>query len=105
MYSTLMVPLEARLDNTHPLKVTEDIATRCGASAIAVAARRLLQVARSVPGLSGDIFERDRLKNDQGMDAAEREFHPAAGHRGHHPGWRPVVPLRRATGTLPRQER
>ncbi|MFA6229300.1 MAG: hypothetical protein WC617_03870 [Rhodanobacter sp.] len=91
MYSTLMVYLEPGRGNTHVLKVARDLAERSGATVIGVAASRLMQLAYTVTGLSGDIFELDRQEIDRGMDAAGQEFRAAFQGTRCQLQWRTIV--------------
>lgn len=91
MYSTLMVCLQPGRDNAPVLNIARNLAERFAASVIGVAACRILQIAYSVRGLTGDIFELDRQEIDRGMDAAEKEFRAAFQHARSHLEWHPIV--------------
>lgn len=91
MYSTLLVCLEPSRDNAPLLKITRNLAERSDAFVIGVAASRILQLAYSVRGLTGDIFELDRQEIDRNMEAAEKEFRAAFQHSQSHLEWRAVV--------------
>lgn len=105
MYSTLMVCLDPSRDNAYLLKVARHLAERSAASVIGVAASRILQLAYSVRGLTGDIFELDRQEIDRGMDAAEQEFRAAFQHSQSHLEWRAIVTTDTPTTQLASQAR
>lgn len=90
-YKSLLVHLELNRDNTGILNVTRDLAKRCGARVIGVAACQPLQVLYNEGWTAPDVILQDRAQIKKELARAEAEFYAALRDHVADLSWRSLV--------------
>ena len=87
-YATLMVHLQLGHSNAGLLKITAELAERCHAGVIGIAARQPMQLVFGDGYVSGEIFQQDLAEIARGLLEAEAEFRAALHGRVAFVEWR-----------------
>ncbi len=104
-YSTLMVHLDLRPANEGLLRIAADLAERCNARVIGIAACQPIAVAYGDGYMSADVIEQDRADREREISEAEAGFRAALDGRVADLEWRSTVSYMSLTNYIAEQAR
>jgi nucleotide-binding universal stress UspA family protein len=90
-YKTLLVHLELSGDNGGVLEIAAEIAERCNASVIGIAACQPFQVLYDEGFTAGELMVQDRAEIAREISMAEAQFRAALGGRVRNLEWRSAI--------------
>ncbi len=104
-YSTLMAHLSLRSSNDRLLRITADLAERCKARVIGIAACQPMTIAYGGGYMSPDVIEQDRAECERELNLAEAGFRAALQGKVTDTEWRSTVSYMSLTNYIAEQGR
>ncbi len=104
-YSTLMVHLDLRPSNEGLLRIAGDLAERCKARIIGIAACQPMPIGYGDGYMSAEVVEQDRAERNREIDQAKAGFHAALHGKASDLQWRSIVSYMSLTSYIAEQAR
>ncbi len=104
-YSTLMAHLDLRPSNEGLLRLTADLAERCKARVVGIAACQPMAVAYDDGYMSAEVIDQDRAERERELDQARAGFHAALQGKVTDLEWRSTISYMSLTNYIVEQAR